>query len=183
MYKDFSQVNGQYSLRPLKFEDMEPIRRWRNAQLDVLRQQKPLSREQQEAYWQNTVAPSYSQSKVEQLLLAFIEAEELIGYGGVTHIDWVEGCGEVSFLLNPKLVANPQEYRKKFGVFLEMIKTVAFDKLGLKRLYTETYDIRPDHISELELRGFRLEKRLSEAVEIQGRLVDSLIHGCKTDER
>ena len=34
---------GRYALRPLRWDDREPIRQWRNDQLDILRQDRPLS--------------------------------------------------------------------------------------------------------------------------------------------
>ena len=46
-----------YQLVPIRYEDREPIRAWRNAQLEVLRQAEPLTTEQQEAYFQRVVLP------------------------------------------------------------------------------------------------------------------------------
>ncbi|CCB91421.1 putative uncharacterized protein [Waddlia chondrophila 2032/99] len=175
--------NQDYSLRLLLHQDMEPIRRWRNSQIDILRQSSHLSHQEQEAYWKEVVAPSYQMNHPDQLLVAFLEGSQLIGYGGITHIDWERKEGEVSFLLNPEEIESSKNYRKKFGIFLELIKTAAFDKLNLIRLFTETYDIRPDHISELEARGFQLKKRLTDAIEVRGRKVDALIHEYIADER
>lgn len=181
--ENFFLAKSHYALRLLMHPDMEPIRNWRNSQIDVLRQSSHLTQEEQEIYWQKVVLPSYQKNQPEQFLVAFLELGKLIGYGGITHIDWEKGVGEVSFLLCPDEIGTPENYRMKFGSFLELIKTTAFDKLKLVRLFTETYDIRPDHISELEANGFRLENRLKNAVEINGRKVDVLIHGLNTDER
>lgn len=71
----------------------------------------------------------------------------------------------------------PDAYREAFNVFLDMMKEFAFQAVKLNRIYTETYDIRPDHIGILENNGFVLERRMREQVKIQGKFVDSLIHG------
>jgi hypothetical protein len=45
-------------------------------------------------------------------------------------------------------------------------------------LFTETYDIRPLHISIIESAGFLREGVMHHHVRIDGHPVDSLIHGC-----
>lgn len=183
MHRAITLSKGAYTVRPLQKDDMEPIRVWRNAQMDILRQERQLSEKDQEIYWKEVLRPSFEQQQPQQVLFAFLEHDDLIGYGGVTHLDWKSKLGEVSFLLNPVYTKNDQKYRVLFKHFLALIKTAAFDKLGLVRLFTETYDIRPSHIAELESSGFNLEKRIENAVEIENKQVDSLIHGCEANER
>lgn len=172
-------IDGEFSLRPLIQEDLEPIRQWRNEQISVLRQTRPLTKEDQANYWNHVLVPSFTHSHPDQILFAFLKGKKLIGYGGITHIDWQQRAGELSFLLNSCYTKNQIEYNRYFGRFLELIKQVALDSINMKRLFTETYNVRPGHIQELENHGFRYEKRISHAVNIEGRPVDSLIHGCK----
>ena len=39
-----------YQLIPIRIQDIEPIRHWRNEQIDFLRQEKPISNEEQNRY-------------------------------------------------------------------------------------------------------------------------------------
>jgi hypothetical protein len=50
--------------------------------------------------------------------------------------------------------------------------------IGLHKLWTETYDLRPDHVLILEESGFVKEGVLREHNQIDLRRVDSLIYGC-----
>ncbi|MFC7668495.1 hypothetical protein ACFQT0_14770 [Hymenobacter humi] len=61
-----------YRLIPIRYEDREPIRAWRNAQLEVLRQAEPLTAEQQDAYFQRVVLPLFEQEKPGQLLFSLL---------------------------------------------------------------------------------------------------------------
>ncbi|MBC8084250.1 MAG: ribosomal-protein-serine acetyltransferase, partial [Hymenobacter sp.] len=47
-----SYHHGAYRLIPIRYDDREPIRAWRNAQLEVLRQATPLTAAQQDAYFE-----------------------------------------------------------------------------------------------------------------------------------
>ncbi len=60
---------------------------------------------------------------------------------------------------------------------LALLAEVAFRSLELNRLHTETYDIRPSHISVLEASGFQQEGRMREHVVIAGKPTDALLHG------
>ena len=45
---------GKYSLYPLRKRDIQKIRKWRNEQINVLRQKIPLTKENQLEYYINT---------------------------------------------------------------------------------------------------------------------------------
>ncbi|WP_345125284.1 GNAT family N-acetyltransferase [Hymenobacter antarcticus] len=167
-----------YRLVPIRYEDREPIRAWRNAQLDVLRQAEPLSAAQQDAYFQKVVLPLFEKERPGQLLFSLLHHDELIAYGGLVHISWPDARAEVSFLADPARAANPTTYRQDFRAHLRLLGQVAFDGLKLNRLFTETYDIRPAHVAILEEAGFRLEGRLRQHVQLRpGTFADSLMHG------
>lgn len=170
------------SLRAVQPKDIEAIRQWRNAQMDVLRQAEPISVEAQRAYFARAVWPAMEEAEPANLLLAFSEGEQLIGYGGLVHVSWPHRRAEVSFLLRPDLAANEGSYCSLFGAYLGLIKRLAFEGLGMNRLWTETYAFRDAHIATLEAAGFRPEGRMREHVVIDGRSTDSLIHGCLKDD-
>ena len=167
-----------YQLVPIRYEDREPIRAWRNAQLEVLRQAEPLTTEQQEAYFQRVVLPLFEQEQPGQLLFSLLHDNELVSYGGLVHLSWPDGRAEVSFLVDPTRAAEPATYRQDFRAHLHLLGQVAFEGLKFNRLFTETYDIRPAHVAILEEAGFRLEGRLRQHVQLKpGTFADSLMHG------
>ena len=169
---------NDYQLIPIRYEDREPIRAWRNAQLQVLRQAEPLTSEQQEAYFQRVVLPLFGQEKPGQLLFSLLHHDKLIAYGGLVHISWTDLRAEVSFLVEPTRAADPATYRQDFLAHLRLLGQVAFGGMGFNRLFSETYDIRPAHVAILEEAGFRLEGRLRQHVQLKpGTFADSLMHG------
>ncbi|MDB5235818.1 MAG: hypothetical protein JWR44_2811 [Hymenobacter sp.] len=180
-YRPISQAEfslNDYSLVPIRYEDREPIRAWRNAQLQVLRQAEPLTAAQQEGYFQQVVMPLFEQEKPGQLLFSLLHQGELIAYGGLVHISWPDSRAEVSFLVDPARAADPATYRQDFLAHLRLLGQAAFDGLNFNRLFTETYDIRPVHVAILEEAGFRLEGRLRQHVRLApDTFADSLMHG------
>lgn len=166
-----------YKLTTLREEDIFLIKDWRNAQIDVLRQKNKLTDEDQTRYYKSVVAPEFDKTRPSQILFSLLYEQSLIGYGGLVHISWEDKRAEVSFLVNPERALNDALYAKDFGAYLSLIKSAAYDDLKFNRLFTETYDIRPYHVSILEQNGFILEGRLRKHNFIQGKYVDSLIHG------
>lgn len=169
---------NDYRLVPIRYEDREPIRAWRNAQLQVLRQAEPLTAAQQDAYFQRVVLPLFEQEQPGQLLFSLLHGGELIAYGGLVHIAWADGRAEVSFLVEPTRAADAATYRQDFRAHLRLLGQVAFEGLKFNRLFTETYDIRPAHVAILEEAGFQLEGRLRQHVRLApDTFADSLMHG------
>lgn len=173
--------HDSYSVVPIRKEDMRLIREWRNEQMTILRQAEPISEESQKKYYQNMIIPLFEMEHPPQLLFSFFCGHELIGYGGLTHMDWSSQHAEVSFLLNTQRVRDHDLYQKEFSIFLTLIKKIAFEDIRFHRLFTETYNIRPLHIETLLKNGFVLEGCLREHVKIEGHFVDSLIHGYLRD--
>lgn len=174
---------GDLTIRAVAPNDIESIRQWRNAQMSVLRQSCEIDPETQIAYFNTHVWPQKLSSHPVQILFAIEQEGRLIGYGGLVHIDWEAARAEVSFLLDELLEVQSAIRAEIFVSFLELMKVVAFDDLRLNRLFTETYAIRAQHIETLEFTGFKLEGILREHVSIDGRQVDSLIHGIIARDR
>lgn len=170
--------NGPYRVVPFRHEDIHLIKNWRNAQMDILRQSTLLTDADQETYYNNVVRSTFKEKHPQQILLSFLLNGKCIGYGGLVRINWTKKQAEVSFLVDTARAQDKEIYRNDFSNFLTLIKKIAFTDLHLKRLYTETYDIRPLHISILENNGFAFEERLKNHVHKDGKTMDSLIHGC-----
>lgn len=169
---------NSYSLITIRNQDIFRIKDWRNEQIIILRQNLLLTDEDQISYFNRYVFPLLQQIHPRQILFSYLKDEKLIGYGGLTNIDWLSKRAEVSFLLDNKRTKNYQLYKEEFKIFLILIKLIAFEDLRFNRLFTETYDIRSYHISTLEESNFSYEGRLRKHVLIDGKLVDSVLHGC-----
>lgn len=166
---------------PLRYEDIFLIMQWRNEQVDVLRQNNLLNPEDQEKYFHSVIEPTFKQENPELILFSLMLHGECIGYGGLTHIDWKNKRAEVSFLLASDRASRMELYQREFGVFLSLLKQIAFDDLGLDELFTETFDIRPKHIEVLEEHGFHFQKKLKEHASKGNKKLDSVFHICRRD--
>lgn len=165
------------SLRAVQPADIESIRQWRNAQMDVLRQTSVISPEAQQRYFAEHVWPQKDKLHPKQILLAIERSGELIGYGGLVHISWPDLRAEVSFLLAPTIELQHHLRSEIFANTLRLLQEFAFLDLSLLRLWTETYSNRIRHIHTLESVGFQLEGRLRNHVVMGNIFLDSLIHG------
>ena len=168
--------NGNYSLLPIRDEDKYVILQWRNEQIAILRQKKPLTKEMQEQYFATTIANLFTQEKPGQLLFSFLENDVLIGYGGLVHIDWESRNAEVSFITETKRNINKQQFINDLCNYLQILKPLAKEHLGFTKIYTYAYDIRPDLYAALLKSGFIEEARLKNHVVIKGQNYDVLIH-------
>lgn len=177
----FSQA--PYTLLPLRHHDQHLIRQWRNEQIDILRQSQPLSAAQQSHYYDTVVASLFDQAQPAQLLFAFLHHDELIGYGGLVHIAWADRNAEISFLLATERNHNHTLFAHEWRVYVQLLQQVAFDDLGLHKIYTYAYDIRPHLTNLLPQMGFVQEARLHQHVYIHQQWTDVLIHGLLGGER
>jgi len=167
-----------YRYLPLREADIAALRRFRNEQIDVLRQPEPISPEQQQRWFDEVVAPAQREPRPRQVLVSILaEGGAFIGYGGLTNVDWEARRAEVSFLVDPLRAADRDLYRRDMAAFLRFLGDWAFGELGLNRLFAETYAFRDFHISILEQAGYVLEGRLREHIVAGEGPGDSLVHG------
>ena len=167
---------NEYCLVPLREEDIELIRKWRNEQIDYLRQNKPLTKHEQSAYYNHVIKKSFYEKTPEMVLFSFTFENNCIGYGGFVHIDWNLKKAELSFLLDTNRTKELETYKKEYNVFLKIILNIGFKQILFNKIFTETFDIRPNTVLVLEKAGFVLENRLLSKNYINGLSVDSLFH-------
>jgi RimJ/RimL family protein N-acetyltransferase len=175
-------MSGPISITAVQPCEIEAIRRWRNDQMDVLRQTEPILPKQQRQYYETKIWPELRLPCPRQMLLSIHENEHHIGYGGLVHISWPNSRAEVSFLVDTALTIDEARHAQLFRDYLRLIKTLAFRDLGLHRLYTETFSHRSMHLRVLEENGFVLEGRLRNHVRVNGLPYDSILHGCLRDD-
>ncbi len=175
-------THGELELRTIQREDMESIRQWRNDQIEILRQKSVITSEQQESYFFNSVAAEFAVNSPRNMLFSLRRQGELIGYGALVHIDWEFERAEISFLLDPQYVADPAVYSEIFYGYLIALQEIAFEDLGLHRIYAETYAVRDVHLSVLERAGLTREGEMIDHVKVDGVYSNSIIHGLINPE-
>ena len=170
--------DGSILVRAIEPEHIELIRCWRNAQIDVLRQTRPITTEEQIAYFEGAIWPDKETDQPANILLGLFQNDRLIGYGGLVHIAWDYARAEVSFLLDSEIAGDDEGVSTLFAAWLRQMQSLAFDDLGLSRLTTETYAMRTLHLRVLDEAGFRQEGVLRQHVRVGGRPMDAVVHGC-----
>jgi RimJ/RimL family protein N-acetyltransferase len=186
MYKCLKKNNLRdmigYQLIAIRQEDIELIRLWRNAQIEVLRQKVEISPQEQQHYFQKNVWPTFLEQNPKQILFSFLLQQDCIGYGGLTYLDWESKRAEISFLVNPIRAADWTLYTRDFRHFLTLLFQVAFEDLHLHRLLTETFAFRWETLEILEEFGFKQEGILREHVFKGNQWHESIIHGLLASE-
>jgi len=165
-------------LSSLEREHLEKIKEWRNAQMDVLRQHKPLTKASQDVWWDQINKPGQSQ----YLFSLYNNNNEFIGYCGVTNLHNVYKHAEISFLVDPSIKEESEEYAQIFSDVLSMLCQYAFNSLNLERVFTETYEFRKNHISVIEQFPFANEGTLKQHVFKKGRYYNSVMHSILREE-
>jgi RimJ/RimL family protein N-acetyltransferase len=164
-----------YQLVPIRQEDIENIRLWRNAQMEVLRQKVILTSEAQKHYFQRSVWPTFQQTHPNQILFSFLLDEKCIGYGGLTYLDWENSRAEVSFLVDPIRAQDSHIYPQDFSHFLNLLCQVTFEELHLHRLLSETFAFRHSTLAVFKQHGFKQEGVLREHIYKQEQWYDSIL--------
>jgi len=165
---------GPYSLIPIRYEDRNLIMKWRNEQMYHLRQNKPLTQEDQEKYFANIVKPLFNDDNPSQILFSFLKANKCIGYGGLVHINWIDKNAEISFIMKTDLERN--HFYKLWKIYLSLIEKIAFKEIRLYKIYTYAYDIRPILFQVLVDSGYDEETTLFEHVLINKNFKNIRIH-------
>ena len=195
------QKIGNFSIVPLRYEDRFSIMKWRNEQIYHLRQARPLTEEDQQRYFDNVVAKLYDNPKPDQILFSYLEnrrssersenvdfsyshcrvaTEEdevngiCIGYGGLVHINWIDNNAEISFIMDTSL--EKKHFSEHWSNYLTMLKEVAFKDLGLHKIYTYAFDLRPHLYPIFEAAGFVREATLKDHCCYNGEYKDVIIH-------
>jgi RimJ/RimL family protein N-acetyltransferase len=167
---------GKYSITPLRKSDIQKIRKWRNEQINVLRQLIPLTKDVQSKYFTNIIEKSFYKYKPNIILFSFLYDKNCIGYGGLVHINWNSKRGEVSFIDNTERANSKILYQKDFSVFLKLLFKISFDDMDFNKITTETFDVRPWTTEVLENQGFKIEGKLKKHILIDNKLHNSILH-------
>ena len=170
---------GAYKIVPIRSEDRYDIMQWRNEQIYHLRQNKHLTKESQDHYFDNVIPLLFDLKKPAQLLFSFLNDGELIGYGGLVHINWVDKNAEISFIMNTNLEEKSFEWN--WSRYLELIEDLAFKEMAFIKLYVYAFDLRPHLYTTLLNNNYFLDARLNDHCIFKGELKDVLIYSKLKD--
>jgi RimJ/RimL family protein N-acetyltransferase len=163
-----------YSIVPIRFKDRMDIMKWRNEQIYHLRQEKPLTTQDQDHYFNTVVAKLFNQTEPNQILFSYLENDVCIGYGGLVHVNWIDKNAEISFVMN----SNLEKYSFQFHweTYLSLIEKVAFRELNFYKIFTYAFDFRPKIYKALENMNYTREAVLKEHCFFEGKFKDVIIH-------
>ena len=156
----------------MKYSELSWMQDMRNnpENLEHTRNPRMISNDEQEKWWK-----ALQKDRTQELftierksdLSPEDEGFQPIGVGGITHVEWVNRCGEMSLLM---------EHPKNTDWSLEALKLITeygHNTLNLHRLWVECYT---DDRKDLFLRaGFRVEGLKAEAVFRGGEYKDSVL--------
>ena len=160
----------------ISHEDIDLIRIWRNNQIKILRQNKPISKIEQKNYFYKIVRKETKKNKPKLILFAIKKREKTIGYCGLVHISWLNKHAEISFLLDHKLKERKKNYKPIMLRSFNKLFQIGFNRLNLKKLSTETFTYRKDHIKIYKTLGMKQEGILRKQYKKSNKLIDSILH-------
>lgn len=177
VYKSLKSQNfliDNFSIVPIRFEDRIDIMNWRNEQIYHLRQDKPLTLEQQDFYFTNVVSGLFAQEKPNQILFSFLEKGKCIGYGGLVHINWIDKNAEISFIMQTSL--EKDRFAEIWSNYLSLIEQVAFKELNFHKLYVYAFDLRPHLYTCLESNLYFKDAVLNDHCYYNEKFIDVVIY-------
>lgn len=131
-----------YRIVPVRKQDWEKIRIWRNSQIDILRQDHEISKKEQRDYVKKYNKQLKSANTPRTILYSFLKGKEMVGYGGFVHVNKINEHGdmsaEMSFLLNPKYKQDLISYTIHWLSFIKLVKQEA-KKYNIRYWRSETF--------------------------------------------
>lgn len=176
-YKSLSKsdfTKGKFSIVPIRYCDRYEIMKWRNNQMYHLRQTKPLTRVEQDHYFDNIISKDFSQISPDQILFSFLLGKKCIGYGGLVHINWIDKNAEISFVINTEM--QEDNFHNFWTNYLVLVEKVAFEELQFHKIFTYAFDLRPHLYEVLENSGFTEDARIKEHFLFDNKYLDVVIH-------
>lgn len=166
--------NGIFSIIPIRKIDRHQIMTWRNEQIHHLRQEKPLSLEEQDQYFEEVIDRLFCEQNPSQILFSYMKNNHCIGYGGLVHINWTDRNAEISFLMNTELEIH--EFELHWRIFLDLLQKIEFITTSLHKIYIYAFDIRPHLYPILTKAGFFKDAELKDHCRIDNRYYNVVIY-------
>ena len=171
-----SYRKSKLEFKPFSEKFLENVRLIRNKQKKILRQNNIISKKEQNNYFSKNIKTDFKSLRPKNILLLIFKGKNLVGYCGLTNLDWSNKRAELSFILDSK-------YNKKkifldiFQNSLELLQEILFKELKFKKFFSETYEFRKDVISFLISNNFVIEGCLKNHIYKNGKFYNSILLG------
>ncbi len=172
-------TSGEYSIVPIRIKDRYDIMEWRNEQMYHLRQNKPLTKNDQDYYFDTVISKLFEKEEPGQILFSYLENKKCIGYGGLVHINWNDKNAEISFIMNTKL--EDENFVFHWSTFLKLLEELAFKDLHFHKIFVYAFDLRPHLYEALELNQYFQDAVLTEHCLFNDQFIDVVIHSKLSD--
>ena len=151
--KDFNVIyNGEFKLTPIRYNHRKKIMKWRNDQIYHLRQEKKLTLQEQNNYFEKIVLNQFYEKNPAQILFSFYKNGTLIGYGGFVHIDWSSSSAELSFVMDTEL--EKEKFVYVWKSFIEILEKFITNYPIVKKVFTYSFNLRPKLYEVLNKNNF-----------------------------
>ena len=134
----------------------EELRKWRDAQRDILRTKDDMEPSEYRRYLLEDECKRYSNENH----MYGIEADgKFVAFGGLTHINWLTHSAELSFIC-----VSHEYYEAAFRFHLRVSSEIFFSNsyYNGKVLISETYPFRDYHMYLMEREGFKRKSIIHE---------------------
>ena len=119
------------TLDVLTRQQCQDVRKWRNDELQFLRTPYRLTEEMQDDFYESVVCNRDSKHRY----YALKENGVFVGMGGLTNIEWENGCAEISLIINPDMRGHG------YGISaVQYMLMEAFNSLRLETVHGEVYE-------------------------------------------
>ena len=144
----------EIKFQAIKFSDSEKIRNLRNSQINILRQDKKLSKIDQIKYFKEVVMPDLQSKTPRNILFTIKYKKNFIGYCGLTNINWEIGSAEISFLVKKKYNKS-KLFNRFFNETLNYLENISH-KNKIYQINSEIYDFRKEILNCFDQRNYKL---------------------------
>ena len=144
----------EIKFQAIKFSDSEKIRNLRNSQINILRQDKKLSKIDQIKYFKEVVMPDLQSKTPRNILFTIKYKKNFIGYCGLTNINWEIGSAEISFLVKKKYNKS-KLFNRFFNETLNYLENISH-KNKIYQINSEIYDFRKEILTCFDQRNYKL---------------------------
>ena len=167
---------NKLEFKPFSEKFLEKIRLIRNKQKKILRQNKSISAIQQINYFNENIKKEFKSKCPKNILLLIFIKKKLIGYCGLTNLDWFNKRAELSFILNTEL-NKKKIFLNIFQSSLNLLEEILFKELKFKKFISETYEYRKNVIHFLLKNNFTIEGNLKNHIYKNGKFYNSILLG------
>ncbi len=151
--ENFNELdNGEFKITPIRYSHREKIMKWRNEQIYHLRQEKKLTLQEQDKYFERIILKQFYEKNPDQLLFSFYRNEEFIAYGGFVHINWSAKSAELSFVMDTNL--EKEKFIFIWNSFIKTLEKFIFIFPIINKIFTYSFNLRPKLYEVLKNNNF-----------------------------